>query len=59
MHGRRYEPVKYFVNSLLKCDFLQVWDLRLQKAVMDLKENDDFISDMVVDSDSRVLVASR
>lgn len=36
----------------------KVWDLRQQKAIMDMKENEEFISDMVIDSTKRLLLTS-
>ena len=33
--------------------------MRRQASVMDLKENDEFISDMVLETNKRLLLASR
>ncbi len=33
--------------------------MRQQKAVMDVKENEEFISDMILGSNKRLLVATR
>ena len=37
---------------------LQAWDLRMQKEAMDLKHNEDFISDLAVDNQSKILLAT-
>lgn len=37
---------------------LKVWDLRQSKPVMEIKENDDFISDMILESRKRLLLAT-
>lgn len=38
---------------------LSVWDLRSDKLIMDVKENDDFISDMIIDDNRKMLIATR
>ena len=38
---------------------LKVWDMRQNKSVMEVKENDEFISDMVMDNTNRYLLATR
>jgi len=38
---------------------LQVWDMRYEKAVMEVKENEEFISDMIIDDKHRYLLATR
>ena len=35
-----------------------MWDLRTQKAVMEATENEDFISDMAIEKNKRILVAT-
>ena len=37
---------------------IQVWDLRQQKAVMESNEIEEFISDMDIESNKRILVAT-
>ncbi|XP_070552585.1 WD repeat-containing protein 55-like isoform X2 [Ptychodera flava] len=37
---------------------LKVWDLRKDKAIMEMKESEDFISDMVIDNDKKILLAT-
>ncbi|KAK3577747.1 hypothetical protein CHS0354_015784 [Potamilus streckersoni] len=37
---------------------VKVWDLRKKTAVMELKQNDDFISDMAIDSHRKILLAT-
>ncbi|XP_063955213.1 WD repeat-containing protein 55-like [Lytechinus pictus] len=38
---------------------LKVWDLRTQKAIMEMKENEEFISSLVVGKDKKILLATR
>ncbi|XP_062591946.1 WD repeat-containing protein 55-like isoform X3 [Saccostrea cucullata] len=38
--------------------YLKLWDLRTKTAVMDLKENDDYISDMAIDNQQKILLAT-
>ena len=45
---------------LMQCIFsIQIWDTRTAKHVMEVSENEDFISDMVSDADNRFLLATR
>ncbi|XP_041360026.1 WD repeat-containing protein 55-like isoform X2 [Gigantopelta aegis] len=37
---------------------LKVWDMRTKTATMEMKENDEFISDMVIDDHKKIVVAS-
>ena len=37
---------------------VKVWDMRQNKAVMDVKEHEEFISDMDVEKNKRYLVAT-
>lgn len=37
---------------------IKAWDLRMQKEAMDLKENDEFISDLAMDSQAKTLLAT-
>ena len=39
--------------------WLQLWDMRSKTHTMELKECDDFISDMIVDQEQRILLATR
>lgn len=41
------------------CFLEQLWDLRTKTAVMDMKENEDYISDMAVDDQQKFLLATR
>ncbi|XP_038055300.1 WD repeat-containing protein 55-like isoform X2 [Patiria miniata] len=36
----------------------KVWDLRKKHAIMEVKENEDYISDMAIDKAKRIIVAS-
>ena len=49
--------------AIMYCDYcdtcLQVWDMRYEKAVMEVKENEEFISDMIIDDKHRYLLATR
>eukprot|EP00057_Strongylocentrotus_purpuratus_P003868 XP_003727551.1 PREDICTED: WD repeat-containing protein 55 isoform X3 [Strongylocentrotus purpuratus] len=38
--------------------YLKVWDLRTQKAIMEMKENEEFISSLVVGKDKKILLAT-
>ncbi|XP_048774023.2 WD repeat-containing protein 55-like isoform X2 [Ostrea edulis] len=37
---------------------IKLWDLRTKTAVMDMKENEDYISDMAIDDQQKMLLAS-
>lgn len=37
---------------------VKVWDLRTQKAIMEMKENEEFISSIVVGKDKKILLAT-
>lgn len=37
----------------------QIWDVRINKEVVEIKENEDFISDMGIDPHKRMLLATR
>lgn len=38
---------------------VQVWDMRKGTAFMDLKQHQDYISDITVDSAKRILLTAR
>ncbi|XP_041477354.1 WD repeat-containing protein 55-like isoform X2 [Lytechinus variegatus] len=37
---------------------LKVWDLRTQKAIMEMKENEEFISSLIVGKDKKILLST-
>lgn len=41
------------------CVFLEVWDMRKGTAMMDLKNHEDYISDITVDQAKRMLLTAR
>lgn len=45
--------------TLLVCVFLKVWDMRKGTAMMDLKNHEDYISDITVDQAKRMLLTAR
>lgn len=47
------------VCLLFCCTLEQLWDLRTKTAVMDMKENEDYISDLAVDDQQKFLLATR
>lgn len=38
---------------------LQVWDMRKGTAIMDMKNHEDYISDITVDQNKRILLTAR
>lgn len=41
------------------CPSVKVWDMRKGEAIMDLKHHEDYISDMTVDQNKKILLTAR
>lgn len=46
------------INDMFLLLFLQVWDTRTRACTMELKECEEFISDMAIDKNHKLLLAT-